>query len=329
MIIRIKYALSLAAAFIILAGCGSIHEFPDGNPADLVPVNLELKFAIDLEMKQYVSKANPANEAKKDTGRYIVEIYEQGSSLPLTRFVAAKQSILNGVNSISAIFPLRATRYTVAAWVDYLDEFGNFYDVADLSAIKISPDYHGSNDSDNAFAGVAEIDLTSYAGQPNAQVVKTIALECPFAKIRVIATDAEKFLMRMKAKGDAKAADLSTLAVNFTYPGFFPTSFNVFQNNPNDVSVGVAFNSNAMLLDEAEFLLGYDYVFVNGNESAVLLSLKVYNSNNDEINSISEISIPIARGKITTIRGDLLTGNYEPGITIDTGYAGEINIELD
>lgn len=309
---------------MILTGCNSILDSDCSQS-----INLEVKFAINLEMGHYDTKAYPSKRTKADTGRYIMEIFKQGSSLPLTRFVATKQSILHGENSIQAQFPLSAAKYTVAAWVDYLDESDNFYDVTDLSAVKINSDYHGSNDSDNAFVGIAEIDLTSYSNQRNAQVVEIIPLECPFAKIRIIATDAEKFLMRTMANRDTKATDISTFTVRFTYPGFLPTSFNIFQNNPNDAATGVAFTSDITLLEPSEYLLGYDYVFVNGNESAVLLDLTVFDGYGDVINSVSDISIPVARSKVTTVRGEFLTDNYKPGVAIDPGYEGEIDIRLD
>lgn len=317
MTLRIKYALNLAAVLMILTGC--IHD-----PACSPLVNLEVKFAIDLDMQPYVTK----NHAEGAMGRYIMEIFEHGSTVPLTRYVAANQTILHGENSISAIFTLPPAKYTVAAWVDYLDEADDFYDVTDLSAIKINDNYHGSNDLDNAFVGISEIDLTPHRNQTT-QVVKTIPMECPCAKIRIVAIDAEKFLIRMLAKGETKATDLSAFTVRFTYPGFLPTSFNVFENNPNDVSTGVAFTSQPVLLDDNDYLLGFDYIFVNGPESSVLLDVAVLDGNGDVVNSVSEISIPIARGKVTTIRGEFLTGSYKPGVTIDPGYAGEIEITLD
>lgn len=315
---QIKCALNIIAALVVLTGCVSDSDCTGS-------VNLEVKFAINLEMEHY-TKAYPTEGAP---GRYVLEIFEEGSSSPLTRFVAENKSIMNGENDISAKFSLPAAKYKIVTWVNYNDEIENFYDVTDLSAIKINPDYHGSCDLDNAFVGVADIDLTAHRGQQNV-VVKTIPLECPFAKIRVITTDVGKFTLNSMAKGmGSQAADLSTFTVRFTYPGFLPTSFNVFQNNPNDASTGVTFTSQPVLLADQEYLLGYDYVLVNGTESSILLNLAVIDGSGQMVNSASEISIPIARGKITTIRGEFLTGSYTPGMMIDPKFGGEINITMD
>ena len=46
------------------------------------------------------------------------------------------------------------------------------------------------------------------------------------------------------------------------------------------------------------------------------------------LNRIEGIDVPIVRGKLTTIRDEFLTRDYAPGIGIDPGFDGDINITI-
>ena len=46
------------------------------------------------------------------------------------------------------------------------------------------------------------------------------------------------------------------------------------------------------------------------------------------MNRIEGIDLPIVRGKLTTIRDEFLTRDYAPGIGIDPGFDGDINITI-
>ena len=71
-----------------------------------------------------------------------------------------------------------------------------------------------------------------------------------------------------------------------------------------------------------------DYIFVNGSESAVKVNLTIRDGEGNLLNEIGDIDVPIVRGKLTTIRDEFLTRDYAPGIGINPGFDGEIDIVI-
>ena len=69
-------------------------------------------------------------------------------------------------------------------------------------------------------------------------------------------------------------------------------------------------------------------LFVNGESSQINLTLEVYDKNNTLLNVYSGINVPIERSKTTIIRGEYLTNRKDPGIGIDPGFDGDIDINL-
>jgi hypothetical protein len=54
----------------------------------------------------------------------------------------------------------------------------------------------------------------------------------------------------------------------------------------------------------------------------------IRDSEGNLLNRIEGIDVPIVRGKLTTIRDEFLTRDYAPGIGIDPGFDGDINITI-
>jgi hypothetical protein len=166
-----------------------------------------------------------------------------------------------------------------------------------------------------------------------------VTLQRPMAKIEFITTDIDKFLDELAVRrpkmtgavaGDllSKAPDLSTIRVQVDYAGYFPSGFNAYTNKPNDARTGMGFGCNMTPLTGKEAHLASDYIFVNGSESAVKVNLTIRDSEGNLLNRIEGIDVPIVRGKLTTIRDEFLTRDYAPGIGIDPGFEGDINITI-
>lgn len=81
-------------------------------------------------------------------------------------------------------------------------------------------------------------------------------------------------------------------------------------------------------LSDKEAHLAGDYIFVNGSESAVTVNLTLRDGEGNLLNRIEGINVPIVRGKLTVIRDEFLTRSYAPGIGIDPGFDGEINVVI-
>ena len=75
--------------------------------------------------------------------------------------------------------------------------------------------------------------------------------------------------------------------------------------------------------------LGYDYIFVNGSETTLAISVEVYNRDGELMSSTNPINVPIVRSKMTVVKGEFLTSKATGDITINPGYDGEdYNIEI-
>ena len=166
-----------------------------------------------------------------------------------------------------------------------------------------------------------------------------MTLERPLAKIEVITTDVDRFLYNQAMKRaqlskngsiqqDEVPQDLAALKVTVDYAGYFPTGFNAYENKPNDAQTGVSFDCPVTQLSESEAHMAGDYVFVNGTESAVTVNLSVRDQSGNLINQVNGVNVPIVRGKHTIIRDDFLTKIYTPGIGIDTGFDGVIEVVI-
>ncbi|MBR2060526.1 MAG: hypothetical protein IJ979_01170, partial [Tidjanibacter sp.] len=72
---------------------------------------------------------------------------------------------------------------------------------------------------------------------------------------------------------------------------------------------------------EAE--LGFDYVFVNGHQSWVNVSIAVYDEEGVKVSSTNPIEVPIVRSKLTTVRHTFLTSMTSEGVTVHPDFDGD------
>ena len=89
---------------------------------------------------------------------------------------------------------------------------------------------------------------------------------------------------------------------------------------------GVVFNASLAEVTETSATLAFDYVFVNGTESAVTADIRIY----DDRGALEStgIRIPYKRNAVTRIYGDFLNRSYNSGVGIDPDYDGEYDIYL-
>ena len=177
-----------------------------------------------------------------------------------------------------------------------------------------------------------------YRDRWNETVDATVTLQRPMAKIEFITTDIDKFLDKLAARRTkagsiaenllTRKPDLSTIRVQVEYAGYFPSGFNAYTNKPNDARTGMSFGCSMQPLSDKEAHLAGDYIFVNGSESAVTVNLTLRDGEGNLLNRIEGINVPIVRGKLTVIRDEFLTRSYAPGIGIDPGFDGEINVVI-
>ena len=327
---KIKNIFWMILMALGISACDTINEFPGDHPVDPTIVNVNLAFAFNMEMTPFAGTEglNRSESGTHDT-RCIVDIYREGVDTLVARQVQTFPGIVRETTSVNARFSLHAARYKAVAWVDYVElgrETDKYYSTADLSFVKIADPYEGDNDYKDAFSGTADIDLTGYRDNWNVNMDVPIALERPFARIEVISTDIDKYLDKVGEENNRSVSKRFT--VEFSYSCYFPCGYNVLTGKPNDSRTDVAFRCVSKEAVGNEICLGCDYVFVNGTESGVTVDMAIYNEEGVLVNEVSGVTIPVKRGKLTSIKGEFLTRGYHSGVGIDPDYEGEIVVEI-
>lgn len=345
---NVGYIVGLVA-WLAVSCDSTVLEFPENGGIDptLVHVNLSLEVDPTLEPYTTTQMLMKADGSQTHDVRWIIEIFQDAvDGTPVARRVLSADPDVEGHHAIETTFDLHAAKYQVVAWMDYVDDGSiadKYYVIPSLSSIRIpeTENYIGDEDYKDTYVGHQEIDLSAYRTHWNSTVDQTVILERPMAKIEFITTDMGKVIAEWAARrAKTKAAmsgstaaladqvDVSSWQVNVEYAGYFPSSFNAYTNKPNDARQGVSFVSAMTPLSSQEARFGSDYIFVNGNESAVNVNLTISDAQGNVINEVQGIQVPIVRGKLTSVRDEFLTRSFTPGIGIDPGFDGEINVVI-
>ena len=344
--------LTLFSAFALVS-C-DIHEWPAELPPEIVPVTINLEFDTSMPIYEEInlvsSTRGDANKIKHDR-RYILGVFpydKQGTLIrtPDTLIVFTKDNEEEYEHTINLNIP--EGNYSFLVWSDYVHTktlTDRYYKTDDFAEIILSDrkNHIGNTDYRDAFRGEKSVVLVGdnpYYDVVNRSSISefTIPLERPMAKYKMIATDLQEFtryakrLIAQKAadkengtRGETRAFNLNDYRIVFRYNGFMPCSFNMFTNKPADAWTGIFFESSLVELSEDEAELGFDYIFVNGNESSVSVTIEVYDWEDELISRSNPIDIPIIRSHLSVVRGDFLTTKAAGGVGIIPEFDGDYN----
>ena len=350
---RKKHYLKLAC-LLLLSGC-CVHEFPQEN-GERVPFELNLDFSTELPLYLEID-ATKNNGESKGPGeshdlRYIIQAYrhdyrDENSRIADTTFIFTRSEYKN--LNYRAPLMLPEGDYTFRVWSDYVaanTQTDKYYDTRDFSEIILSSrdPHEGTNDYRDAFRGYAEatvLNPNEYSEEEAATIENraTASMVRPLGKFQFISTDIQIFIQRiiemMKEQGMSsdeatmQNIDLNDYRIVFRYNAFMPCSYNIFTDKPADAWTGISFESRMETLSETEVSLGYDYVFVNGSESTLSLTVEVYDKDGKKMSSSQPIQVPVVRSKLTVVRGEFLTSEASGGVSINPGYDGDdYNVEI-
>ncbi len=338
-----KYTIGFIALVltIVLAGC--VHDYPsmtedgeEGIDPTLVEVNTEVTLDLELVPLEIITQKNArSGTTKADDSyrrRFIVEAWREGK--PTARQVTVMDNAEedgDGKILLPIRLKLHAVEYTLAVWTDYVaagttDDL--YYDTKDLQYIACTDPYTGSTPYRDCLYGTTALDLRQYRDAWNAKVQVKVELVRPLAKYELIATDVQKFLQKTQKQRAGSTAYTITVSYGF----YFPLGFNVLTGKPGRSEMGVAFTAPLAVTDNGsgECTLASDYIFVNGEESYVPLSIEIKDDAGNGISRTTGIDVPYRRGHLTTVRGHFLTNRYDTGIGIDPDFDDDdINIDLD
>ena len=348
-----RFSSSAAACALLCVTSCAVHEWPEPTPADVI-VNLDF----DTQMPQYKVLNEEGTRASHDGRdydiRYTIAAYrllQDGSYAeePFLLKVFSKDEI-EELNA-SFRFSIDEGSYRFYVWTDFVlagTQSDYFYNTTNFRRISLQGTHEGNNDFRDAFSGSADLKVIRRGSKETPSTV-TVQMRRPLAKFEFITTDLQEFITKTieamirkeeaeaaakagetKPEGDTKTpvVDLEKYTVVFFYSGYMPNAYNMMEGKPCDSATGVKFSSAISTIDNHDARLGFDYVFVNGEESSVMVTVALYDEEGTQLSISRQIEVPIKRSMLTTVRGSFLMQNTGGGVAIDPGFEDEFNIYI-
>ena len=341
-----------ACALLCITSC-AVHEWPEPSPADVI-VNLDF----DTQLPQYKVLNEEGTRASHDGRDYDIR-YTIAAYRLLQDGSYAEEPFLLKVFSKDEIDELNATfrfsidegSYRFYVWTDFVlagTQSDYFYNTTNFRRISLQGTHEGNNDFRDAFSGSADLKVIRRGSRETPSTV-TVQMRRPLAKFEFITTDLQEFITKTieamirkeeaeaaakagetKSDGDTKTpvVDLEKYTVVFFYSGYMPNAYNMMEGKPCDSATGVKFSSAISAIDNHDARLGFDYVFVNGEESSVMVTVALYDEEGTQLSISRQIEVPIKRSMLTTVRGSFLMQNTGGGVAIDPGFEDEFNIYI-
>ena len=347
----IRYMLISLLSPIVLAGC-DVHEFPDVPEA--VPFHLRLRYDTDMTVWEHVYDDGEVSETGtgetydniRESGRirYVIRAYpavgeaeygkEHSEELVFTRDAA------DGYDC-ECTLELPGGNYNIMVWSDLVRHDGDthFHNAADFAEISLQGEHSGNTDYRDAYRGANSISLMAGIRE-RAPDTLDVAMQRPLAKYEFITDDVVEFVEKEAIRAAAAGAEgtkggdeTPTRTVNvedyrvvFYYVGFMPDTYSMFTDKPVDSSTGVLFESSLSKLSESEASLGFDYVMVNGKESAVTVRIGILDKEGAQLSLTGPINVPLKRSHHTILKGMFLMSKSSGGVNIDPGFDGDHNL---
>jgi hypothetical protein len=250
-------------------------------------------------------------------------IFKKGSK----QLFAVKQAMLTSTGTdgvYSMDLSLFKGEYDVNLWCDY-----TFDETTDNNYITTGPDvitiqsknkYVGNTDTRDCFS--KRISLTVEAENNTPQSVE---MQRPLAKYRLVATDVAKYEAQRLQKGLPALADLR---IFIGYEGFLPSAYNITESKLADAKEGYFYYSTFSGITTADATIAKDYVLMNGTESSVVATILFKDAAGNTISGVRGVKIAYRAGQLTTVSGDFLTAGLGSGVTINTEWSGDHNVEF-
>ena len=287
--------------------------------ADIATVTLNLTFPSPL-LPDFI----PLRSAGAERLRTVAEVYEKGTENRILRketFVTSTST--EGVYQLELLLP--SGEYDLRLWGDYVsdEKVDNHYITTNLQMVKIlgKDQYKANTDTRDAFTQTTGLTVA------NTDLSKDITMLRPLAKYRLVAMDVKQFKNLAVKYGFPPIEDIT---IDIRYDGFLPTSYNTVTKKPNGSEQNYAYVSALEDVTDTEAQVGKDFIFVNGDQSLVEITILIKNKNTGKIISkVSGVKVNYRAGYLTTVRGDFLTGGATGGdINIDTEWDEDFTVEF-
>lgn len=275
--------------------------------------------------------------------RYVVRAYpladKQRILQDYTQEFVFTKDIAEGYNH-EVTLDLVPGDYNIMVWSDIVQHGSDtyFHDKTNFAEITLQGEHQGNNDYRDAFRGSSNITLIADIIE-RAPDTLDIAMQRPLAKYEFITTDLTEFINKEQTRADAKSkaqlggsedigtkVNIEDYRVVFYYVGFMPNAYSLFTDKPVDSATGVLFESTLNSLSETEASVGFDYVFVNGTESAVTVQIGIYDNEGTQLSLTEPIRVPLKRSHHTIMRGMFLMSEASGGVSINPEFDGDYNL---
>ncbi len=320
----LKEILLTALTALCTAAC--VHEYPENGGEDPTRIETTIRLTTCPEFT-HSSFIGSRNEAEYIY--FIVEIYKDDyTGKPVIRKEVGADRNFDASATLEFTEFLNAGNYKVVAWAvcaDEADGSGKLFSTDDLSNIGYLDAYRGNDDRKECYE--VRFDMPISSNDWYSRQTYDRNMYCPMGSVEVISTDVNEFFRRVAAlRSDATWEDY---IIKWMYGMYFPVGYNVYTGRPNKAETQVGFVSDITQQNENEASLGFDYIFVNGEESQVTLTLLLYDRKTEKLlNVYADIPVHLQRGKTTIIRGEYLTNRKDSGAVIDPDFEGDIDIVL-
>ncbi len=335
---RLMSAASLSAILLLAAGC--VHEFPEGGGK---PPTLDVNLTFDLGMPVHEIVSYPRVRAGNNVElRYTLWAWnlDNGEDLakrpPELTFQWSGDNLSNPDSKIH-IDKINPGTWQFYGWADLANADTGMplaYDIEDPSAINLITERDGSFEAvpwADAFRGEDGVAICCTDAEQ-----LTIEMSRPVGEFEFISTDLEKFVEEQtRRNAETKSSDspdrvvnLNDYVVGYHINGFFPTEFDNLRNMPVDAKAGLFSRGQISPNEDGTGSLGGCYVLVNGKETMVSVTVRVYDRGSVIATSLP-VEVPVVRGKKTLIKGEFLTANAGSGLGINPDFDGEYNYEVE
>lgn len=315
----------------VMSSCLYEHteETVDGEMGvDPTAVNVAAELTLDMNISDIEIKSRAAGDHTY-RHRFIIDAY-------LDKKLASRQVIYKDLSddsrkTIPVSMKLHARNYQLVVWTDYVkadSEDDLYYQTSDLAKIISTEPYQGNSNYRDVFYGNTELDLTEYRKQWNAKVPVKIEMTRPMARYELKANDVEKFLQRI---ADGKVTDQKFRAT-VKYEYYLPVGFNALEGTAAHALMYMQYNKTFAVPAKGteDFVIGFDYLFVNGPGSFVTLTVEIADEKGTKVYArISGLKVAYEQNKTTIVKGNFLTADPNTGVDFETEFDEELDVDLD
>lgn len=324
------YKWIMLVVSMLCASCSTITEFPDENPVDPTLINLNIEIQLAAEVSDMTNTEDFDGVIKQ---RVVVEAYKFDDVVkPAVRKELLLDDIL-GKDKANISLSLNATKYRLVVWSDYVQTASPsdlyYYTAETLRNIKYNGEYIANRAEKDCFSAAKDVDLTKYSGVWNLSLDVDMQLKRPVGKLVMISNDVEDFVSRANSRGEEiSRTDISSYTAKVTYSGFAPNGFDAYDGVLNDATSGLSYTTKFQLINDNEAMIAFDYMLADEEGTSYEIAMQIFDDEGNKINEVGEIKAVVSADKVTVLKKDFLTGDYNPGISIDTDFDGSIDVVL-